>query len=217
MIIANIKNVTSYTKYLMIIILLLLLLGNKSLLFPQSDYENKVLNEKYLFIDSDMNDTKVFINDSLYGTTPMYLDGLASGIYNVKFVNDTSIVLKSNVEYDVNTFRELFALFNKNSSLISVLSDPIGSEVFLNDSLIGVTPLYKITIHQDVYNLKIKKDEYFQYETRLLARSSHYRFNKKLKFMNGYLNLSSSDKESIFKINNTLAINNNDLELSLLR
>jgi hypothetical protein len=101
------------------------------------------LQTSRLEVTSDVDSATVYLDTLLAGRTPLILDGLAPGIHvlrilphrpdewSVQAVADTVHLLPG----------ETRAILYQLRAFIPLHTDPPGAEVYLNDSLAGITPL----------------------------------------------------------------------------
>jgi hypothetical protein len=175
-----------------------------NLSWGQNIGEHSFEKENILLLNSDLDSVQVFVNDSLVGITPLELENFPSGTYNIDFVYDTLVVRKFNVYYKNGSFREIYGIFEKGIALLTVYSRPSNAGVFINDSLIGFTPMNKVPIATGVYNLSVDIDGYSEWNERFIANSDLYQFNPKLISQNGYLTINKNDDSENYIINNKL-------------
>ena len=165
----------------------------------ESTYKN---NQNLLLLNSDYDSAKVFIQDSLVGYTPLELFNFPTGKYNLRFTKDSLIVNLYNVEYTRGTYLEVTGIFKPGNALLTIYTNPNNAQVFLNDSLIGYTPINKKYIKSDVYNLNIKKNGYAELKQRLNLHSRWYHYDFQLESTTGEITLIRSDNEH-FSIDNS--------------
>lgn len=165
----------------------------------ESTYKN---NQNLLLLNSDYDSAKVFIQDSLVGYTPLELFNFPTGKYNLRFTKDSLIVNLYNVEYTRGTYLEVTGIFKPGNALLTIYTNPNDAQVFLNDSLIGYTPINKKYIKSDVYNLNIKKNGYAELKQRLNLHSRWYHYDFQLESTTGEITLIRSDNEH-FSIDNS--------------
>jgi tetratricopeptide (TPR) repeat protein len=119
-----------------------------------------------LSIDSTPSNAKIFLNDKPKGTTPLTLDELSPGTYQLKLTKEgyqdwqQEITIIANQVTRVSTnLKKLAPAYGS----IRVISEPEKAEVYLNDILKGNTPLTLDKLNPGTYNLKLTKDGYQDY------------------------------------------------------
>jgi len=169
------------------------------------------------YINSDPSNAKVFINDSLYGTTPLKVNNFK--IYSsVKLVDSLKDTWRLNYGAFDSTSNSLFALIGKNYGLLNIYSNPSGAKVYFNDSLVGSAPLKSLKIPLGTTKIKLQKKGYQDFEGSIFINkefSQLFNFNFKLQSIYGKLdfttvpsneNISVDDKKINTKENGFIKI-----------
>ena len=169
----------SYKKIILLLTIVgLLVLGGY--VFYETIWINNIAGESALAVNSAQGNTNVFVNDKLLGTTPFYSNAIKSGNVVVSIRNDdrtfdVNLNLEPNTETIVN--RELgpnrdfgggdtvWLEKSKDSSSMSVISDPVGALVKLDGEIKGETPITINNVKIGEHDLEISKDGF---ETRTL-------------------------------------------------
>lgn len=176
-----------------------------SLSWGQNTGDHGYEKENIFLLDSDFDSVQVFVNDSLVGYVPVELKDFPTGTYNINFVYDTLIVRKFNVDYHNGSFREIYGIFEKGKAFLTIYSQPSNAGVFINDSLIGYTPMTKVPIKMGVYNLNVKINGYSEWKKRFIAHSDLYQYDPILISNYGYVNILYNDNSEEYYINNRLS------------
>lgn len=176
----------------------------------QIDTSKNFLPNAQLTINSLPNGASVFVNDTLLGTTPLTIFTLP------KHEKRLRLVLAGYKEWNYN-----FAILKESQNFITVImddrygilsisSDPMDAEVFLNDSLIGKTPIEEVKLDRRTYNVKIKKKDFETYERelspqrilmtispKLASNISYISFNKNLNTEKVYIDGKEITNDSL--------------------
>lgn len=141
-------------------------------------------------INSDTEELLIFINDSLeyYNTYSIDLD---QGFYNIT-------ILENSDRWDAKSYTDSFYIDSctiKNIEInfrdqLLINSTPQDAMVFVEDSLIGFTPLL---LYNSVSNITLKKNGYA--ENQLSINSSSSQLNVQLEFIGQTKKVSFFDKD----------------------
>ncbi len=116
----------------------------------------QLIIEGILAVQSTPEDAEIYINESLYGSTP-YEGKFKKGTYKITLKKDMYYDLFQTVEVISDTTMEyFFDLFPKFGTL-SLTSEPTDAEVFLDGSLKGKTPIEIDKILSGEHSLTLKK------------------------------------------------------------
>lgn len=129
----------------------------------EKDQEEVMLKKSLasLFIDSSIKGANVFINKKSYGKTPVEIKDLISGnMYEVTVEHDGEIVWNSTVTPKAGEKKRIFVKMETKYGKAYITSLPPGAKVYMEDELIGVTPLRDIKMPVGTYTLRAVKDEY---------------------------------------------------------
>ncbi|OHD22067.1 MAG: hypothetical protein A2Y34_00110 [Spirochaetes bacterium GWC1_27_15] len=111
---------------------------------------------------------KIFINKKFKGESPLLINDLTDGEQTIRVEDDAQydeieLIVNKNI---VDTFNYT-PKFKKIKSKVVINSDPIDANVYINDSLYGKTPLTLDSLDMGEYNIKIEKDSYFSYQSKI--------------------------------------------------
>jgi formylglycine-generating enzyme required for sulfatase activity len=122
------------------------------------------------------------IGGRLYGLTPSIITDLLPGEYNLLLSKPgyTSIIKKFRIVDGQTTTIDLRLYKGRE---VTINTDPQGAEVFLGDSLIGITP-FKILLDFGSHTVKVSKGTYMVVETITVTPTGQVSFNFKLKESN---------------------------------
>jgi len=126
------------------------------LIFSSNTYSQECKADVYFI--SDIENVHIIINDSLYGAGKTFSTQLEPGEYIVR-------ILENSDRWDANSFEDTLIINECRKIELSykfyqeqlLNTDPQDVYVFLNDSLIGFTPMF---ITQTSGNILLTKDEY---------------------------------------------------------
>jgi len=126
------------------------------LIFSSNIYSQECKADVYFI--SDIENVHIIINDSLYGVGKSFNTQLETGEYIVR-------ILENSDRWDAKSFEDTLIIIEcrkielnyKFHSEQLLNTDPQNVYVFMNDSLIGFTPMF---IKQSSANILLKKDEY---------------------------------------------------------
>ncbi len=128
-------------------------------------------NEGILYIKtSDMKDAllegaEVFINEEYKGKTPLLLEDVAPGTYKIRITLSGYYDWERSVLIEADEVVKFTAKLRKRETKASltILSDPLEAEVYINGELMGTTPLILSDLEPGTLKIKLVKDEY-EYE-----------------------------------------------------
>lgn len=124
----------------------------------------KIQAQSVLSIRSKPDSANVYINNVLYGKTPIELLNVEPGFKTIKLEKDSSKIWSANVFLKKDSSIQIFAVLDGNYGLLTLYSNPLGADVYVNDSLIGKTPLDEYKIKTGINFVKIKKENYLTWE-----------------------------------------------------
>jgi hypothetical protein len=139
----------------------------------------------HITITSDPDGANVVIDDSSFGKTPLRLSSFPKSSFSLRLYDEKKNPWGYNVKLDNDEDFVVHALINKDYGLLQTYSDPPGADVFLNDSLVGITPLGPTKIHFSYTKVKIVKEGYFTFEKTIYMRPNFsYLYNLNAKLQN---------------------------------
>ncbi len=168
------------------ILFFLILLFNFSV-FAQEEENNS------LKILSQPKGAKVYLNSELMGKTPLILNDLEMDNYHlIVALNDS---LKEEIYYFYRGGeRELFYVLDGDYGMLDILTQPEKAKVFIEDSLMGITPLTDLKAPIGVTKIRIEKEDYETIEQRLVIKKQSYRINRVLTFKYGFVNFPAGNE-----------------------
>ncbi len=111
----------------------------------------------HLVIDtSPTTEAEVWINDISYGITPARITDLESDTYTIRLESDRFFTFETNIDIEgLDKEQSLLAELTPAWANISMNSNPIGADIFVDDEIIGTTPM-TAEILQGEHNIRIK-------------------------------------------------------------
>jgi hypothetical protein len=124
----------------------------------------KIEAQSILLIQSRPDGVNVFINDSLLGKTPIEISNPKRGHYGIRLEDDKQKIWRTNLYIEPDSSYQIYAILDGNYGLFTLYTNPPKADVYLNDSLIGKTPLNAYEVEAGPYNIKITKENYLPWE-----------------------------------------------------
>jgi formylglycine-generating enzyme required for sulfatase activity len=130
-------------------------------------YENVALQPQFgqLLIQSEPTGAKVSIGGKYVGDTPYSNNEYPSGKYLIEVKMDMYLPVKDGIEVKDGQKTEKNFQLKTDFAALSIISEPIGAEVYFLGEFIGATPLEKKFSTEGHGPLVIRKDGYFDYST----------------------------------------------------
>ncbi|MBU4444714.1 PEGA domain-containing protein, partial [bacterium] len=133
---------------------------------PDEKKELQIKLEKHkgvLNITSKPSGAVVSINGETRGKTPITLDNLHIGNYQIKIEKSDYVTLEKNVTIEVDSIKSIHADLFKKPSFFTLNSDPSGAEIFIDGKNIGKSPVSK-QIAPGSHHVTVKMAEYYTKE-----------------------------------------------------
>ena len=109
------------------------------------NYTDSVITNSFN-IDSDPSGAEVFVNDSLYGHTPIKIFN-NKRTFSIRLIDSVKNQWTYDIDNTIGANKNIYALINKNYGLLGIFSSPSGAKIYINDSLVGSTPLRHLKFH----------------------------------------------------------------------
>jgi len=105
----------------------------------------------------------VHLDNKYVGESPLEINDLHVGAYFIKLSQEGYL---THTEYIAIKEKEMTLVSAKmlQVATISIGSDPVGSEIFFDDSLYGKTPIHDLKLAPGYHRVKIQKNGYVAYE-----------------------------------------------------
>ena len=112
-----------------------------------------------LVIQTDQQSADIFLDEVLFGKSPLTLNKLKPGFHNIR-LETTEHFYESNIELITGQTRDLAITMNRKTGFLDIKSDPPNAKVYNNDKLLGKTPIINYNFPTGELNLEIKKTGY---------------------------------------------------------
>ena len=125
-----------------------------------------------LDVSSTPDKAKVYINNEYKGDTPLKLD-LDVGTYSLKISKSgyqdytDKITIEENKVLKISPKLSSTTPTTKNVGYLTVNTNPQGADVYVNNKNIGKTPIKSYKLNEGTYTLRIKKEGYNEYSTKV--------------------------------------------------
>jgi hypothetical protein len=118
-------------------------------------------------VSSTPSGAKVYLNDSYQGLTPLSIPSLKAGQYRLRVSLDRHSDYQSEVAVNWNSTATVNAVLPPEVGSISIASNPVGAEVYLDGKRAGSTPLKLDNLLVGVYDLKLSRSAYRDWQDRV--------------------------------------------------
>ena len=123
-----------------------------------------------LTITSEPSEAKVYLNDTLIGSTPIQNYKVTPGTYTLGIVKDGYESHTVEVTVGPGESKNLSVTLSPIKGSLTITSEPSEAEVYLNNTLIGKTPLDGYQVIPGSYDLKIVKEGYQEYRVTVTIK-----------------------------------------------
>ncbi len=130
-------------------------------------------------VDSDPEGATVYINDKQKGVTPLKVGNLDAGDYTLRVEKEGFAPYTEKITVSKGETVTRNIALKKAETVLSIDSDPEGAELFLNGEDVGKTPFKKLNIKPGAYNIKIVKEGYLPFVTKITVKKgvpANYKF-----------------------------------------
>lgn len=186
--------------------------SNKIPVIPFKQANNSECEPHSLIIHTIPEGAEIHIDSVFYGLSPIEIKDINVLHVDIVLIKDT-IKQKHNI-YNFHKTNELFFMLDTSYGLLNILTKPDSATVFINDSLIGITPLIDFKLKTGIIKLKLKKEDYEDIENFFTIKSLRYNLNYSLFCKFGYLSLGNIESDKI-KIDSREYVNHNSLNFKL--
>jgi len=125
-----------------------------------------------LSINSTPQGATVYLNDKNMGVTPIVINNLDAGDYDLKLTMDGYAPYEEQITVNKGEEVDKNITLKKASTVLSIDSKPTGAEIFINGKDSGKTPFKQINIKPGTYKIKIVKDGYLPFVTQITIKSN---------------------------------------------
>ena len=148
-------------------------------------------------IISDPPNANIYIDDELLGSEKSFI--ISTGAHNIKLEMEGYHTISDIIKVTKNNMLFEYVLSIKNDALLKITTIPEGSNVFLNNLKIGVSPISK-RYTEGSYQLKITKNNYKPYfDTILIKKGIDINEEIELISMKDFNNFSEKKNISLTK------------------
>lgn len=168
---------------------------------PQETGEDSV----YSFINSQPEGAIIRIDGKLAGITPLKLGNVEAGKHKVsaEYENkvDTEYINIGDKNYSIGF------IMDGDYSLLTINTSPSNADVFIDDSLIGQTPIIDLKLARKKIRVEVSKDDYVTKTFPLNLHNRIYDFNFDLIANFSFLTLKENQRNFKIKIEDELVPN----------
>jgi hypothetical protein len=132
------------------------------LIIANRDYlieENLIVKLGFISVQSEPMGASIFIDGEFTGTTPRFIREIRVGNRQISIEKEGYATFKETIKVEYDKTREYIYTLSQ-ARKFSLSSKPAGAEVYLNDVLIGTTPIEFDVDYSNHNKLKIVKDGY---------------------------------------------------------
>ncbi|MDP8238178.1 MAG: PEGA domain-containing protein [Candidatus Hatepunaea meridiana] len=156
-------------------------------------------------ISSDPTGATVFINQVNQGTTPLTLDDIQPGIYQIELVKDLYLAESRSIEVKSLDYAPLSVKLTPNFGRLKLETDPPEAMVWINDQQKGLTPYEVPRFNAGKYSLRLVQNLYYEKtDTFEIKPGSEYVNLYKLKPQFGKVSLTSEPANATITVDGQL-------------
>lgn len=119
---------------------------------------------------SEPSGADVYIDGQLVGTTPLKEFNLTIGTHEVRIVKEDYQEYVTQVEISPGSTKSITATLKPNWGTVQVRSEPSEAQVYVDNELVGTTPINDLKLKAGVHNIKIVKDGYKEFTKQVDVR-----------------------------------------------
>ncbi len=140
----------------------------EAVLFPIAKTE-QIIDEKpgSLFITSDPAGAMVFMNEMELGRTPLTLEDVQPGRYELDITRPLYLPSRHALEIQSLVYTPLHVKMRPNFGLLNLKSNPLGALVFLDGKEMGATPLKLQQINAGNHQIRFARANYHEFTDEL--------------------------------------------------
>ena len=158
-----------------------------------------------LDISSDPTGATVFIDQVNQGMTPLILDDILPGVYQIELVKDLYLAESRKVEVKTLDYTPLSVELTPNFGRLKIESDPPEAIVWINDQQKGITPYEVPRFNAGKYALRLVQNLYYEEtDTFEIKPGSEYVHSYKLKPQFGKVTLTSEPSNATVTVDGQL-------------
>lgn len=118
-----------------------------------------------IVIASNPDKAKVLINGEEKGQTPFTSTEFEPGTYEITVYIPGYIPYKEKISIEKGQTLEREVVLTKASTFLSIITNPSGANVYINNVLKGITPYEEANIQAGTYTVRLEKEGYLPYTT----------------------------------------------------
>ncbi len=158
-----------------------------------------------LDISSDPTGATVFIDQINQGLTPLILDDIQPGTYQIELVKDLYLAESRTVEVKSLNYTPLSVKLTPNFGRLRIESDPSETMVWINDQQKGLTPYEIPRFNAGNYSLRLAQNLYYEEaDTFEIKPGSEFIKSYKLKPQFGKVTLTSEPSNATVTVDGQL-------------
>lgn len=140
-----------------------------------------------IYIESIPTACDVFINGEYIGATPLSYVPDKSGTHTIKIIKEGVGIWTESIHISTQRHREITAVIPATHAILNLNSDPEPASIFINDTLIGRTPIegHKIPIGE--HTIRMEKQYHTSRSRTLSFYPIVYNISMPLQYEYGYL------------------------------
>ncbi len=124
-----------------------------------------------LNISSDPSDAMVVLDGNPIGHTDMEISGIDVGKRKIEIKKDCFETKTVEVFINSNQQLKLNLKLKPSCGAISVISNPIGADIFMDEKLVGVTPAELTELKPGTHTISLKKEGYEEWKDTATVRA----------------------------------------------
>lgn len=183
-------------------LLIVLCILSLSHVYAQQVNADSALIESNLKIDSDPQDADVQLDGKFYGKTPLLLNSLPEGDHLIRIKKLPYEDKEYKVSFPIEGASQIFSIMSQKYALINVSANLMNAQVFVDDTLVGTTPIEKVKLSLGKHIIKVKKEDYFDWSVTVNAIPTLYNYKAVMKYLYGYVSLKPGAENSEIYFNN---------------
>ena len=114
-------------------------------------------------INSAPTGAEIFIDNIKYGKTPNLIKDLNAGMHTLILRKINYNEINKEIEIETNKTKNYNFTLVKEHGFLTITTFPDSADCYLNENLIGKTPVESVEVDKGIYNLTIKKENYSEF------------------------------------------------------
>jgi hypothetical protein len=117
-----------------------------------------------MVLSSSPEETSIVVNNAYKGKTPLTLEGLPPGTYNVTFSRFGYYPFSTQVRVEPGSVSDVVAHLRQQSGGLAINTSPAGARVIIDDMDAGITPLTITSLSSGNHTLNVSAPGYTSLE-----------------------------------------------------